>query len=133
MRGMILFITGLEIIFLASAVQPFGTNWLGQVCPHPGPCFRPGWLAMGIGLSAAAYIAWKVTAAVVKVWRPTTAGNMRGPTPTWQRGLAFGAASATARRFPILITPFSPDPPLLNAGCHDELVYIYTFAYGFFI
>jgi hypothetical protein len=60
MKGMILFVTGLGIIFLASAVQTFGTNWLGQVCPYPGPCFRPEWLAMGIGLSAAAYIAWKV-------------------------------------------------------------------------
>jgi hypothetical protein len=60
MKGMILFVTGLGIVFLASAVQTFGTNWLGQVCPYPGPCFRPEWLAMGIGLSAAAYIAWKV-------------------------------------------------------------------------
>jgi hypothetical protein len=60
MKGMILFVTGLGIIFLASAVQTFGTNWLGQVCPYPGPCFRPEWLAVGIALSAAAYIAWKV-------------------------------------------------------------------------
>jgi len=61
MKSMILFVTGLGIVFLASAVQTFGTNWLGQVCPYPGPCFRPEWLAMGIGLSAAAYIAWKST------------------------------------------------------------------------
>ena len=60
MRRMTFFIAGLAMIFLASAVQTFGTNWLGQVCPYPGPCFRPEWLAMGIGLSAAAYIAWKV-------------------------------------------------------------------------
>jgi hypothetical protein len=59
MKGMILFGTGLGIVFLASAVQTFGTNWLGQTCPYPGPCFHPEWLAMGIGLSAAAYIAWK--------------------------------------------------------------------------
>lgn len=61
MKGMILFATGLGIVFLASAVQTFGTNWLGQTCPYPGPCFHPEWLAVGIGLSAAAYIAWKVT------------------------------------------------------------------------
>jgi hypothetical protein len=60
MKGMILFVAGLGIIFLASAVQTFGTNWLGQVCLYPGPCFHPEWLAMGGGLSAAAYIAWKV-------------------------------------------------------------------------
>jgi hypothetical protein len=60
MKGMILFVTGLGIVFLASAVQTFGTNWLGQACAYPGPCFHPEWLAMGIGLSAAAYIAWKV-------------------------------------------------------------------------
>lgn len=60
MKGMILFVTGLGIVFLASAVQTFGTNWLGQVCPYPGPCFHPEWLAIGIGLSAVAYIAWKV-------------------------------------------------------------------------
>jgi hypothetical protein len=60
MKGMILFVTGLGIVFLASAVQTFGTNWLGQVCPRPGPCFHPEWLAVGVGLSVAAYIAWKV-------------------------------------------------------------------------
>ena len=60
MRGMILFVAGLAIIFLAIAVQTFGTNWLGQVCPYPGPCFHPEWLAMGVGLSAAAYVAWKL-------------------------------------------------------------------------
>jgi hypothetical protein len=59
MRGMILFVAGLAMIFLASAVQTFGTNWLGQVCPSPGPCFHPEWLAFGIALAAAAYIAWK--------------------------------------------------------------------------
>ena len=60
MKGMILFVTGLGIIFLASAVQTYGTNWLGQGCPYPGPCFHPEWLATGLGLSAAAYIAWKM-------------------------------------------------------------------------
>jgi hypothetical protein len=59
MKGMTLFVAGLGIVFLASAVQTFGTNWLGQACPYPGPCFHPEWLAVGIGLSAAAYIAWK--------------------------------------------------------------------------
>src|ERR1700687_5102636 len=59
MRGMIFFVAGLAMIFLASAVQSFGTNWLGQVCPYPGPCFRPEWLAFGIALAAAAYIAWR--------------------------------------------------------------------------
>jgi hypothetical protein len=59
MRGMIFFVAGLAMIFLASAVQTFGTNWLGQVCPYPGPCFRPEWLAFGIALAAAAYIAWR--------------------------------------------------------------------------
>jgi hypothetical protein len=59
MKGMIFFVAGLAMIFLASAVQTFGTNWLGQVCPYPGPCFRPEWLAFGIALAAAAYIAWK--------------------------------------------------------------------------
>jgi hypothetical protein len=58
MKGMILFVTGLGIIFLASAVQTYGTNWLGQRCAYPGPCFHAEWLAMGAGLSAAAYIAW---------------------------------------------------------------------------
>ncbi|HSV26076.1 MAG TPA: hypothetical protein VLJ17_24005 [Xanthobacteraceae bacterium] len=60
MKRMILFVAGLGIVFLASAVQTFGTNWLGQTCPSPGPCFRPEWLATGIVLSAAAYIAWKI-------------------------------------------------------------------------
>ncbi len=60
MKAMILFVAGLGIIFLASAVQTFGTNWLGQACPYPGPCFHPEWLALGIGLSAVAYVAWKV-------------------------------------------------------------------------
>jgi len=60
MKGMILFVAGLGIVFLASAVQTFGKNWLGQACPYPGPCFHPEWLAMGVGLSAAAYIAWKL-------------------------------------------------------------------------
>jgi len=60
MRGMILFVAGLGIIFLASAVQTFGTNWLGQACPYPGPCFHAEWLTLGAGLSAAAYIVWKM-------------------------------------------------------------------------
>jgi hypothetical protein len=60
MKGMILFVTGLGIVFLASAVQIWGTNWLGQRCPYPGPCFRVEWLAAGIALSAAAYIAWRI-------------------------------------------------------------------------
>ena len=59
MKGFTLFATGLGILFLASAVQTFGTNWLGQACAYPGPCFRPEWLAVGIALSATAYIAWK--------------------------------------------------------------------------
>jgi hypothetical protein len=59
MKGMVLFVAGAGIVFLASAVQTFGTNWLGQVCPYPGPCFHPEWLAVGIGLLAAAYIARK--------------------------------------------------------------------------
>jgi hypothetical protein len=59
MRSTVLFVMGLAILFLASAVQTFGTNWLGQTCPYPGPCFRPEWLAFGITLAAAAYIAWK--------------------------------------------------------------------------
>jgi hypothetical protein len=59
MRGTVLFVMGLAILFLASAVQTFGTNWLGQTCAYPGPCFRPEWLAFGIVLAAAAYIAWK--------------------------------------------------------------------------
>jgi hypothetical protein len=59
-KRFILVIAGLGIIFLASAVQTFGKNWLGQACPYPGPCFHPEWLAMGVGLSAAAYIAWKL-------------------------------------------------------------------------
>jgi hypothetical protein len=59
MRSTVLFVMGLAILFLASAVQTFGTNWLGQTCPYPGPCFRPEWLAFGIALAAAAYIAWK--------------------------------------------------------------------------
>lgn len=53
------FIAALGIVFLANAVQTFGENWLGQVCPYPGPCFRPEWLAIGIALSVAAYFAWR--------------------------------------------------------------------------
>jgi hypothetical protein len=56
MRSARLFAMGLAIVFLASSVQ---TNWLGQTCPYPGPCFRPEWLAFGIALAVAAYIAWK--------------------------------------------------------------------------
>jgi hypothetical protein len=56
---MILFFAGLAMIFLASAVQTYGTNWLGQICPFPGPCFHPEWLAFGGGLAAVAYIAWR--------------------------------------------------------------------------
>ena len=37
MRSAVLFVMGLAILFLASAVQTFGTNWLGQTCPYPGP------------------------------------------------------------------------------------------------
>ena len=59
MNGMIFFVAGLAMIFLASAVQTFGINWLGQACPYPGPCFHPEWLGFGIALAAAAYIAWK--------------------------------------------------------------------------
>ena len=58
MKGMALFVAGLGIFFLVSAVQTFGTNWLGQVCPYPRPCFHPEWLAAGISLLVAAYIAW---------------------------------------------------------------------------
>jgi hypothetical protein len=59
MRSAVLLVSGLAIVFLASSVQTFGTNWLGQECPYPGPCFRPEWLAFGIALAAAAYIASK--------------------------------------------------------------------------
>jgi len=57
---MVLFVTGLGIAFFASVVQTYGTNWLGQGCPYPGPCFHPEWLTTGLGLSATAYIAWKM-------------------------------------------------------------------------
>jgi hypothetical protein len=59
MRSAVLFVMGLAILFLASAVQTFGTNWLGQPCAYPGPCFRPEWLAFGLVLAAAAYIFWR--------------------------------------------------------------------------
>jgi hypothetical protein len=59
MRSAVLFVSGLAIVFLASAVQTFGTNWLGQTCPYPGPCFRPEWLGLGMVLAVAAYIAWR--------------------------------------------------------------------------
>jgi hypothetical protein len=59
MKRVILFVGGLGIILLASAIQAYGTNWLGQACRNPA-CFHLEWLAVGIGLSAAAYIAWKV-------------------------------------------------------------------------
>jgi hypothetical protein len=39
MKNLILFVAGLGIVFLASAVQTFGTNWLGQACPYPGRVF----------------------------------------------------------------------------------------------
>jgi hypothetical protein len=56
----ILAVAGLGIIFLASAVQTFGINWLGQACLYPGPCFHVEWLVIGVVLSAAAYFAWKM-------------------------------------------------------------------------
>jgi hypothetical protein len=59
MKRIILFVAGLGIIFLASVVQIFGTDWLSQACRNPA-CFHLEWLAVGIVLSAAAYIAWKV-------------------------------------------------------------------------
>jgi hypothetical protein len=59
-RSAVLLVAGLAILFLASSVQTFGTNWLGQECPYPGPCFRPEWLAFGIALAAVAYIASRV-------------------------------------------------------------------------
>jgi hypothetical protein len=59
MKRLILLVAALGIIFLASAVQTFGTNWIGQACPYPGPCFHVEWLAIGVVLSAAAYFAWK--------------------------------------------------------------------------
>jgi hypothetical protein len=59
-QKLILFIAGLGIIFLASVVQTFGTNWLGQACPYPGPCLHWEWLAVGVVLTAAAYFAYKV-------------------------------------------------------------------------
>jgi hypothetical protein len=58
-KRLILLVAGMGIIFLASAVQTFGTNWIGQACPYPGPCFHVEWLAIGVVLSAAAYFAWK--------------------------------------------------------------------------
>ena len=60
MRSAVLLATGLAMVFLASSVQTFGTNWLGQTCAYPGPCFRPEWLAFGVALAAAAYVAWKL-------------------------------------------------------------------------
>src|SRR5262249_26611587 len=33
---------------------PSRQSW---VCPYPGPCFHPEWLAIGIGLSTMAYLA----------------------------------------------------------------------------
>jgi hypothetical protein len=59
MKRWILLVAGLGIIFLASALQTFGTNWIGQACPYPGPCFHVEWLTIGVVLSAAAYFAWK--------------------------------------------------------------------------
>lgn len=44
MKRIILFAAGLGIIFLASAVQTFGTNWLGQACRNPA-CLHLEWLA----------------------------------------------------------------------------------------
>jgi hypothetical protein len=60
MKRVILLVAGLGIIFLASAIQTFGPNWLGQTCTYPGPCFHVEWFVLGVGLSAAAYFAWKV-------------------------------------------------------------------------
>jgi hypothetical protein len=58
MNGIFLLVAGLGIVFLASTIQTYGTNWLGQECPFPGPCFHPAWLAIGVSLSAAAWIGW---------------------------------------------------------------------------
>jgi hypothetical protein len=60
LERLILLVAGLGIIFLASAVQTFGTNWLGQACPYPGPCFHVEWFVIGVVLSGAAYFAWKL-------------------------------------------------------------------------
>jgi hypothetical protein len=60
LERLILLVAGLGIIFLASAVQTFGTNWLGQACPYPGPCFHVEWLVIGVVLSGVAYFAWKL-------------------------------------------------------------------------
>jgi hypothetical protein len=59
MNGIFLFVAGLGIVFLASAIQTDGTNWLGQTCNYPGPCFHPEWLAVGVSLTVAAYIGWR--------------------------------------------------------------------------
>ncbi|HSV21796.1 MAG TPA: hypothetical protein VLJ17_02065 [Xanthobacteraceae bacterium] len=50
MKRTILFLAGFGIVFLASAVQTFGKNWLGQVCPYPGRA-----LTRNGSLSAACY------------------------------------------------------------------------------
>jgi hypothetical protein len=59
MKGMVLLVAGLGVLFLVSADQPLGMNWLGQVCRDPARCFHMEWLAAGIALLAAAYIAWR--------------------------------------------------------------------------
>jgi hypothetical protein len=59
MKGMVLGVAGLGLVFLVGADQPLGTNWLGQACSDPARCFHPEWLAAGVALLAAAYIAWR--------------------------------------------------------------------------
>ena len=58
MKEAALFVAFVGLCFVASTIQPYGANWLGQRC-DAGPCFYPEWLALGLVLLAAAYVAWK--------------------------------------------------------------------------
>jgi hypothetical protein len=58
MKEAALFVAFAGLCFIASTIQPFGVNWLGQSC-YPGPCFYPQWLALGLTLLVIAYVMWR--------------------------------------------------------------------------
>jgi hypothetical protein len=44
---------------LASTIQYYGVNWLGQAC-NAGPCFHPQFLGLGLILLAIAFLTRKI-------------------------------------------------------------------------
>jgi hypothetical protein len=86
---------GLGIIVLAGSIRDNGMNWLGQACRNQA-CFHAEWLVVGIGLSVAAYIAWKVRSGRPSLERMESAASAPGAADTQRRTRVHG----TVRRFP---------------------------------